>query len=160
MTQGTRSNLTGLALENMIKSYCQYYGLVANSRFDFGRKNLFGNSTMRVPIYASPCSAFPLGLGIECMAQPGNGSATWKIPGKVWNIVECYPFPGAIVLWGDSPEMMAARDWAKNQIMRDWHTNGRSGNLLGVFTPKEFRVWLRDSVKAGTPAPFTYGKGK
>lgn len=151
ISQGTQSNLRGLAVEDSICAIAHKNGFFCTARVPTSHRSIF-DQAIRLSVLFDSCPLFPFGLAVDALSQDSTGSGAYKVPYKMVNAAKL-PFPVAIILDGKGKELVKAREWAKSEA-------SKFKNVLGVFTLSEFEKWLELSAAAEQIMPFSEFESK
>lgn len=145
---GSQANYTGTVLEQYILSRLteRGYTLVPQRRFIparyleqpiYSRRFHIGSSIYNTPQYCDFIlyhpKKWPNNLVIESKWQQTSGSVDEKYPYLVLNIQMKYQCPTILILDGGGYKK-GAEKWVRSQA--------GNGNLLNVFSMKEFATWV------------------
>jgi hypothetical protein len=156
-TPGQQANITGAWFAAEVARFIEGCGFQAEVAYQTEMRRR-DNKRIVLSVFIRPCPLFPSGLGIDATDQQGAGSGADKIHGKVYHICTGWTCPGVMIIEGDNRDITPARQWAKERVGDDWLNpkHGDSKNLLGVFTLKEFKLWLIDAKTSEKVKPAVF----
>ncbi len=160
MSQGSKANITGTVLENIVTSSLNAHGfeLVPAIKYakhpdNYGSELLLRNMPYKTLYGSNGHTEFllisekhNLNIRIECKWQQSAGSVDEKLPYLYLSCVEAMPEDEIIILIDGDGFRGGAKEWLKEAATsRRYIPASNTTKIIHVFNSTEFMTWVNDT---------------